>query len=124
LPVRNGKDVLAGWFESISGVADFVVALDDGSTDGTRALPESQSIVQRILANPVRDGWDDWANRQRLVHAATAIGTDWCFFLDADQRLASDDAEALRRFVDTEAQAGFAVASLVDDVAVAGAVVW
>jgi glycosyltransferase involved in cell wall biosynthesis len=111
LPVRNGADHLAGWFESISGVADFVVALDDGSTDGTRALLESQSIVQRILANPVRDsydGWDDWANRQRLVHAATAIGTDWCFFLDADQRLASDDAAALRRFVDTEAQAGFA----------------
>jgi glycosyltransferase involved in cell wall biosynthesis len=110
LPVRNGGQHLAGWFDSISPVADFVVALDDGSTDDTFAVLESESLVRRVLVNPAREsyeGWNDWANRQRLIQAATRIGTDWCLFVDADERLAADDAAALRQLIDNEAQAGF-----------------
>ncbi len=88
-----------------------MVALDDGSTDDTRSMLEAEPLVRLVLTNPVRpsyEGWDDLGNRQRLVDAACAIGTDWCFFLDADERLTPDDAAALRRLIDTEAQPGFA----------------
>jgi glycosyltransferase involved in cell wall biosynthesis len=111
LPVRNGGDILTGWFDAIECVADFIVALDDGSTDDTLAILESHPLVQRVLVNPVREkyaGWDDWANRQRLVLAASRIGAEWFLFVDADERFTAEDAVALRRLIDTDAQAGFA----------------
>jgi glycosyltransferase involved in cell wall biosynthesis len=35
LPVRNGEADLPGYLAAVAGVADAVVALDDGSTDRT-----------------------------------------------------------------------------------------
>jgi glycosyltransferase involved in cell wall biosynthesis len=106
LPVRNAAHDLSGWFESVSRFADAVVALDDGSTDGTYALLKDQPLVRRLLANPRREtyaGWDDAANRNRLLTAAAALRPRWVMQLDADERITADDAGALRDFVDTEA---------------------
>ncbi len=60
-----------------------------------------------MLRNPVRatyEGWDDAANRQRLVDAVAPLaaghaGVTWVVQLDADEVLAPGDADALRHAV-------------------------
>lgn len=111
LPVRNGEEDLPGYLDSVRRFADAVVALDDGSTDRTRAILEAEPLVKVLIHNAPRDsyaGWDDGRNRTRLLDAAAPLDPEWILFLDADERIAPDDAEALRRFVETEASPGHA----------------
>jgi glycosyltransferase involved in cell wall biosynthesis len=106
LPARNCAEDLPGWFESVARVADAVVALDDGSTDATRTILAGHPLVRRLLVNPVRasyEGWDDGANRARLLDAAAGLSPAWIISLDADERIPADDAAALRRFLRTAA---------------------
>ena len=115
LPVRNGEEDLPGWFENVRGFADAVIALDDGSDDGTRALLGSEPLVRAVLTHPPRSsaaGWDDSRNRQELLDAATDLAPRWVLFLDADERLDPQDAAALREHLasadaDHEAAYGF-----------------
>jgi glycosyltransferase involved in cell wall biosynthesis len=122
VPVRNGESLLPGWLDSVERYADAVVALDDGSTDGSRQLLEAHPLVAEVLTNPVRPtyhGWDDLGNRQRLVDAAREAGARWLLFLDADEQIDEADGQALRRFLETEARPGYAygfeVFRMVDD---------
>lgn len=111
LPVRNGGPSLVDWLDRVSTYADAIIALDDGSTDSTRSILETHPCVTRVLTNPRREtytGWDDLRNRQRLVHAALAHESQWLLFLDADERLCDDDAQALKEFLAVEAQEGYA----------------
>jgi glycosyltransferase involved in cell wall biosynthesis len=109
LPVRNGEADLPGYFASVARFADAVVALDDGSTDGTLPLLRANPLVKVVLENPVRPdfvGWDDAANRNRLLAAAAQLEPAWIMSLDADERIPPDDAAVLRAFVETEAIPG------------------
>ena len=111
LPVRNAEGTLDVWLADAADIADEVIALDDGSTDRTLAMLHASPIVTRVLTNPVRDtyfGWDDRNNRQRLIDAALEGDPSWLMFLDADERLDSTDAAALRTFLETAALPGFA----------------
>ncbi len=108
LPVRNGGRFLDGWLAGVAGFADAVVALDDGSTDDTRRRLEAHPLVTTLLTNPARagyDGWDDHANRTRLL-AEVEEGT-WVLFLDADERIAPPDLPAMRQLIE-EARPGCA----------------
>lgn len=111
LPVRNGEADLPGYLESVARFADAVVALDDGSTDHTRAILDASPLVKLVLDNPPRRdycGWDDTANRNRLLEAAAELEPEWIISLDADERIPPDDAVALRSFVEGEALPGLA----------------
>ncbi len=111
LPARNAAAELDGWLESVARFADSVIALDDGSTDDTAERLGAHPLVRRLLRNPERptyEGWDDAANRQRLLDAAIEDGADWVVYLDADERIDADDAQALRAFVDADALPGCA----------------
>src|SRR5207245_1277334 len=77
LPARNCEDEIAGYLDSVARIADAVIALDDGSTDGTAGALERSALVKLVLRNPVREGWagwDDAANRSRLLEAARDLG--------------------------------------------------
>jgi hypothetical protein len=122
LPARNAAHDLSGYFRSIAPVVDAVVALDDGSTDGTAEILEREPLVKVLLRNPRRltyRGWDDSSNRKRLIEAALQLDPAWFLFLDSDERLDRDDAAALRRFIDREAREGYAygmrVFRMIDD---------
>jgi glycosyltransferase involved in cell wall biosynthesis len=111
LPVRNGQVDLPGYFESVSRFADAVVALDDGSTDETRAILQAQPLVKVLLTNSARpdyQGWDDAGNRNRLLEAAGALEPEWILSLDADERIDPEDAAALRAFIENDALPGCA----------------
>ena len=111
VPVRNGERDLPGWFASVGRFADAVVALDDGSTDGTAGLLQAEPLLKVLLRNPPRSGyaeWDDGVNRRRLLEAAGELRPEWIVFLDADERLDASDARALRRFLETDALPGCA----------------
>lgn len=122
LPARNAAHDLPGYFESVAPVVDAVVALDDGSTDETREILEAEPLVKLVLDNPPRPtyrGWNDSANRNRLLQAAVEVEPAWFLFLDSDERLDPEDAAALREFVDHEAVEGYAygmrVFRMIDD---------
>lgn len=111
VPARNAGHRLPDWLDSVGRYAGSVIALDDGSTDDTRAVLEAHPIVAQVLTNPVRPtyrGWDDLENRQRLVYAALSLGANWLLFLDADESIDDGDAKALQGFLQREAQPGFA----------------
>ena len=111
LPARNAEPDLDGWFESVREFADAVVALDDGSTDNTAELLAAEPLAKVLLRNPRRPshlGWDDSANRNRLLDAAASLDPDWIMSLDADERLAPDDGAALRALVEGEADPTYA----------------
>jgi glycosyltransferase involved in cell wall biosynthesis len=105
LPARNCADDLPGYLESVSRFADAVVALDDGSTDATRSVLAAHPLVKVLLSNPHRAtyrGWDDSANRNRLLAAAADLNPGWILSLDADERIDAEDGAVLRDFVERE----------------------
>lgn len=111
LPVRNGAEDLPGWLDAVQRFADAVVALDDGSTDGTLAALEADPLVATVLRNPVRKGfagWNEAGDRQRLLQAAGELRPRFVFFLDVDERIAPDDVAPLRAFVESSARPGTA----------------
>lgn len=111
LPARNVAEHLPGWFDSVGRFADAVVALDDGSTDETADLLALHPLVRVLLRNPTRpdySGWDDSANRNRLLAAAAPLAPGWIVSIDGDEIVPAEDAEALRLFIDQRAVAGLA----------------
>jgi glycosyltransferase involved in cell wall biosynthesis len=122
LPARNCADDLLGYFESVARFADAVVALDDGSTDHTGEVLACNPLVRVLLQNRRRAGyrgWDDSANRNRLLAAAADLDPDWIMSLDADERIDPTDGAALREFVTNDAVRGdaylFRVFRMIED---------
>jgi glycosyltransferase involved in cell wall biosynthesis len=111
VPARNAAADLPEFLDSAARFCDAVVALDDGSTDGTPEVLAEASLVGRVLSNPPRRGWrgwDDGANRRRLLAAAGSLDPAWVVFVDTDERLDAPDARALRELVEEDALRGCA----------------
>ncbi len=124
VPVRNGEAYLDLFLDEATRCFDFVVALDDGSTDSTLARLERAPIVQAIVRHPMRPtyvGWDDLGNRNELLEQLTRREySGWVLFLDADELLDASDAACLRRLahsdeLDTKYAYGVRVFRMVDD---------
>jgi len=109
LPARNAAGDLPGYLRSAARFCDAIVALDDGSTDDTRALLQASPLVKVLLTNPRREGyrgWKDGENRNRLLRAAAELKPEWILWIDADERMDAGDAAALREFVRRDALPG------------------
>lgn len=90
--VRNEELILAQAIASTDGLADEIVVLDTGSTDGTVALAES-------LGCKVLSGGDRMHKGQSRNQAMEVASGDWIVILDADERIA--DPTGLRSFLET-----------------------
>ena len=91
LQQRDEARLLPGWLANVTPHVDGVVALDDGSSDGSAELLDARPEVLELLRVPAdRPAWDEPGNHARLVRAALSHGADWLVALDADERLERD----------------------------------
>lgn len=91
LPFRNEMRFLPDYFESVAPMVDGIIALDDGSTDGSTELVSRRKEVLELIRMPRedKDEWNDAWNHRRLVEASWKHRPDWLIGLDADERLES-----------------------------------
>jgi tetratricopeptide (TPR) repeat protein len=94
--VRDAEDCLAASLDSVRSLADEIVVLDTGSRDSTLRIARQKAT--RVVSHP----WsDDFADARNGALAQTT--GDWVLWLDAGETLSADAADALRKFIDHEA---------------------
>ena len=85
---KNEAGAISPCLYSIAGLADEIVVLDSGSTDGTQAVCAAHS------ARVIETDWPGFgAQKQRAVEAARH---DWVLCLDADERVSPELAASIR----------------------------
>lgn len=89
LIVRDEALELPECLAAVAGLADEVCVVDTGSTDGT--VPIAEAAGARVG----RFAWRDDFSAARNASLEMCTG-DWIFVLDADERIAKGDFEALR----------------------------
>ena len=91
LAARNEMWYLPGYLANIAPHVDGIVALDDGSTDGTaECLAAHPKVLEVLRVPPDRPVWDEVGNHRALVHAGLRHGAEWFIVLDADERVEHD----------------------------------
>ena len=79
---------LPGWLDNVAPHVDGVVALDDGSTDGSgEYLASRPEVLELLHVAPDRPTWDEPRNHRRLVAAGLRHAADWLVSVDADERV-------------------------------------
>jgi len=98
--VRNETPYLPGFLANVAPHVDGIVALDDGSTDGSGALLQSHPRILEVLRVPAdRPQWDEVGNYKKLHAAALRHGAEWMIALDADERVEKDFRERVERVI-------------------------
>jgi len=89
LAVHDEEANLPGWLANVAPKVDGIVALDDGSTDGSAGILAAHPALLELVRLPARDPhvWDEPRNRRLLVEAALRHGAEWIVVVDADERL-------------------------------------
>ena len=88
IAVRNEMRHLPGFLRNITPQVDGIVALDDGSTDGSAdTLASHHAVLELIRVPPDRPTWDEVGNHRALVSAAVRHGAEWILCIDADERV-------------------------------------
>ena len=90
----NEERNLPGALASVSGIADEVIVVDSGSTDGTR------DIAQASGARFITREWTDYS--QQKNYAAEQATHDWILSLDADERLSAELRDSLAKWKQQE----------------------
>ena len=91
--VKNEERFLRNCLASVAGVADEIVIVDTGSTDGTL------DIARAFGAKIIEHAWNDDFSTARNVSLAHATG-DWALWLDADEEIDPECRLAVRAAVD------------------------
>jgi glycosyltransferase involved in cell wall biosynthesis len=89
LAVHDEMRWLPGWVANVRPHVDGIVALDDGSTDGSGEWLARQPGVLEVVRRPAREPhvWDEPGNRRLLLEAAGRHRAEWVAVLDADERV-------------------------------------
>ena len=86
---RNERRFLPGFLANVVPHVDGILALDDGSTDGSGDILAEHPAVRELLRVEPRDPhvWDERRNRRLLIDAAGRHDAEWVIALDADERV-------------------------------------
>src|SRR3989338_2511182 len=90
--VKNEENCIERSLQSVKDIADEIVIVDTGSTDGTLA------IVQRFTEKVLHFSWNNDFSAARnfaLSHATS----DWILFLDADEVIAQEDQQKIKKIL-------------------------
>lgn len=91
LAARNEMAQLPAWLRNVAPQVDGIVAVDDGSRDGTGDwLVSRPAVLEVVRISSERPAWDEVANHRALVAAARRHGAEWVICVDADERLERD----------------------------------
>ncbi len=100
--VRNEAQNIRRCLESVAGAVDEIIVVDTGSTDETCQIArEAGARVYRFL-------WNENFSDARNFSLEQAKG-DWILFLDADEELAGESREVLKKLVAEETVEGYFV---------------
>jgi glycosyltransferase involved in cell wall biosynthesis len=95
---RDERSELPGLIANLAPHVDGIVALDDGSVDGTGAWLEQQPAVLEVLQVD-RGPWDEPRNHRLLVAAGVRHGADWLLSIDADERVEEQFRDRAERVI-------------------------
>ncbi|MCC7124793.1 MAG: glycosyltransferase family 2 protein [Acidobacteria bacterium] len=86
---RNEARHLPDYLTNVAAQVDGIVALDDGSSDGSGAIVAAHPAVREVLRLAPRQPhhWNGVMHRRLLVNAAARHGATWALALDADERI-------------------------------------
>jgi len=93
--VRNEEALLPGSIQSVSDIADEIVVVDTGSSDGTRTLAQRTRKCRVATYN--------WCHDFSKVRnfGIKQCSKDWILYLDADERLDKQSAAAIKSAIDS-----------------------
>jgi len=104
--VRDEEQRLPAALRSVHELADEVVVVDTGSTDGTVALAREAGC--RVLSHR----WQDDFAAARNVALEAAAGR-WCLMLDADEVLRCEEGVDLRALLSSDEQLDFGLLRII-----------
>ncbi len=107
LYTHNDEANLPRYLEHVEPYVDFIIALDDNSTDGTKKILESSKKLKAILKKSRKnDGGmqNNSEDKYRLLKAAQNLGADWILTLNPDERFEEDFLRSLRKIVESSDQ--------------------
>jgi glycosyltransferase involved in cell wall biosynthesis len=111
LQVRNDAAYLPDYLANVAPQVDGIIALDDGSTDGSAGIlaahPKVVELIRVTSSSPHR--WDEPRNRKLLTDAASRHRARWVVVVDADERMECDFRRRADRIIDQAEIDGSAV---------------
>lgn len=91
--VKNEEEYLPSCLNSVRGIADEIIVVDNGSTDS------SVQVANRFGARIISHEWREDFSEARNISLDAATG-DWIMVLDADEELAGSSAPAIKSFLE------------------------
>lgn len=98
--VKDEEQNIGRCLNSVAGAVDEIIVVDTGSTDGTCGIVTE--FGGRVATFP----WNGSFSDARNASLEMATG-DWIFFLDADEELAAESGNVLRRITSDETVEGY-----------------
>lgn len=95
LIVKDEESNLARCLQSLEGVADEIIVVDTGSSDGTLAL------AKKLGAKTTSIEWNDDFSEARNASLSLATG-DWVLIIDADEELSPSAGKAIAKAISTK----------------------
>jgi len=82
LRVKDGIRFVDEWLDCFGRLADEIVVLDNGSTDGTLERLSAHAKVCSVLQT---EGYNEGRDKNMLYEAARSRNPDWCLWIDIDE---------------------------------------